>query len=88
MGLGWLPIVFSRRDNSDVLLINWNKLSLSPFQLAYLKYAARYVDGLPFGWFEGSCFPKAKPITRFETTEGPVRTKSDADRGSANSLDS
>jgi hypothetical protein len=45
-GLGWLPIVFSRRDNSDVLLINQKKLHLSWFQLAYFKYAARYVDGL------------------------------------------
>ena len=43
--LGWLPIVFSRRDNSDVLLINQNKLDLSWLQIAYLKYAARYVDG-------------------------------------------
>jgi FkbM family methyltransferase len=42
---GWLPIVFSRRDNSDVLLINQKKLDLSSVQLAYLKYAARYVDG-------------------------------------------
>jgi FkbM family methyltransferase len=44
-GLGWFPIVFSRRDNSDVLLINQKKLHLSSFQFAYLKYAARYVDG-------------------------------------------
>jgi Methyltransferase FkbM domain len=43
--LGWLPIVFSRRDNSDVLLINQKKLDLSSVQSAYLKYAARYVDG-------------------------------------------
>jgi hypothetical protein len=43
--LGWLPIVFSRRDNSDELLINQKKLDLSSIQLAYLKYAARYVDG-------------------------------------------
>ena len=45
ISLGWLPIVFSRRDNSDVLLINQNKLDLSWLQIAYLKYAARYVDG-------------------------------------------
>jgi FkbM family methyltransferase len=45
IGLGWLPIVFSRRDNSDVLLINRNKIGLSSFQLTYFKYAARYVDG-------------------------------------------
>ena len=44
-GLGWLPIVFSRRDNSDVLLVNQKKLHLSSFQCAYFKYAARYVDG-------------------------------------------
>jgi hypothetical protein len=43
--LGWLPIVFSRRDNSDVLLINRKELDLSSVQFAYLKYAARYVDG-------------------------------------------
>ena len=28
-GLGWLPVVFSRKDNSDVLLINQKKLGLS-----------------------------------------------------------
>jgi hypothetical protein len=31
IGLGWLPIVFSRRDNSDVLLINQNKIDLSGY---------------------------------------------------------
>jgi FkbM family methyltransferase len=45
IGLGWLPIMFSRRDNSGVLLINQNKLDLSWLQFAYLNYAARYVDG-------------------------------------------
>src|SRR5215472_12909282 len=45
IGLGWLPIVFSRRDNSDVLLINQKNLELNSLQFAYLKYAARYVDG-------------------------------------------
>ena len=45
IGLGWLPIVFSRRDNSDVLLINQKKLHLGSLQFAYLKHAARYVDG-------------------------------------------
>ena len=46
IGLGWLPIVFSRRDHSDVLLINRKKLFLSSFQLFYLRYLARYVEGM------------------------------------------
>jgi FkbM family methyltransferase len=45
-GLGWIPIVFSRRDHSDVLLINRKKLSLSSIQLFYFSYLARYVEGM------------------------------------------
>jgi hypothetical protein len=61
--LGWLPIVFSRRDNSDVLLINQKKLHLSWFQIAYFKHAARYVDA--FLRVVGRQFPggrRLKPI--------------------------
>ena len=46
VGLGWLPIVFSRRDHSDVLLINRKNLSLSSSQLFYFSYLARYVEGM------------------------------------------
>lgn len=46
IGLGWIPIVFSRRDHSDVLLINRKKLSLSSLQLFYFSYLARYVEGM------------------------------------------
>jgi hypothetical protein len=46
IGLGWVPIVFSRRDHSDVLLINRKKLSLSSIQLFYFSYLARYVEGM------------------------------------------
>jgi hypothetical protein len=45
IGLDWLPVVFSRRDNSDVLLINRKRIDLSSLQLTYFKYAAKYVDG-------------------------------------------
>jgi hypothetical protein len=46
IGLGWLPIVFSRRDHSDVLLLNRRRLALGSFQLFYLRYLARYVEGM------------------------------------------
>jgi FkbM family methyltransferase len=44
-GFGWLPIVFSRRDCSDVLLLNLRNLNLRPLQILYLRYIARYVEG-------------------------------------------